>query len=160
MDPDSWVSKTAVGAIWSTDRSLAVLHSALLCYACAPHALRVCSACAPLDTRQRAVQWMGVQWMAFTGGATSRTRCPTGLHNQCQSDSGNPNQHRKRLHLVSTTPPFAECRSACAPRALRGCPAMLRGEAASRAFKRGGGYCRLRHCCLESLDRELFVQVQ
>ena len=23
--------------------------------------------------------------------------------------------------------------------------------------KRGGGYCRLRYCCLESLDREMLV---
>ena len=48
----------------------------------------------------------GVQWMAGTGGATSGTL----THNQCRSDSGNSNQYRKRLHLVSTTPPFAECR--------------------------------------------------
>ena len=24
-------------------------------------------------------------------------------------------------------------------------------------YYEGGGYCRLRYCCLESLDRELFV---
>ena len=34
---------------------------------------------------------------------------PPGLHNQCRSDSGNSNEYRKRLHLVSTIPPFAEC---------------------------------------------------
>ena len=26
--------------------------------------------------------------------------------------------------------------------------------------KRGGGYCRLRYCCLELLGRELFVEFQ
>ena len=34
------------------------------------------------------------------------------------------------------------------------------GQASKRVGKRGRGYSRLRYCCLESLDKELFIKFQ
>ena len=41
-------------------------------------------------------------WRALMG----KMFIPTGLHNQCRSDSGNSYKNRKRLRLVTTTPPL------------------------------------------------------